>query len=118
MIDAHLAAGHDVVVPQFLARPDFIEELATAADAADAHFVELALGLSRSVAIAAFGERSAKPSNRTHVDAASLIGDMYDALETLLAGRTGVRRVPVIRDDVNATFHALIEAISAAGVNW
>jgi predicted kinase len=73
MIDTHLRAGHDVVIPQFLARPDFIEELSRTAHAADAHFVELALEIPRSDAIAAFVERSADPADQTHVDAAALV---------------------------------------------
>src|SRR3954465_8108698 len=39
----HLLAGHDVVVPQFLARPEFIDRLAALAADVGAPFVEVIL---------------------------------------------------------------------------
>lgn len=41
MIDSHLGTGHDVVVPQFLARVEFIDQLEAAARTAGAVFVEV-----------------------------------------------------------------------------
>jgi predicted kinase len=41
MARTHLAAGHDVFVPQFLGRVDFITELERLADQCDVRFVEI-----------------------------------------------------------------------------
>jgi hypothetical protein len=46
------------------------------------------------------------------------IGDMFDALEVLLAPRPNLTRVPVIRDDVDATLRTVVEAIAASGMSW
>ncbi len=48
MIDTHLGSGCDVVVPQLLARPDFIEQLEAVAAARGAEFVEIALDVTQS----------------------------------------------------------------------
>ncbi len=91
MIDIHLGSGYDVVVPQLLARPDFIEQLEEVAAAAGAEFVEIALDVTRAVAISAFEERRQAPTHSTHRDASDLVersrsadpvGEIYDALRT------------------------------------
>ena len=118
MIRTHLSAGHDVVVPQFLARVDFIEELERVAAECSADFVEIALVISRSEALAAFEARRLAPTAPTHRDAAQLVdrsgdpdavGAMYDRFVDLLQQRPNARRVPVTRGDVTATV-ALVEA--------
>lgn len=43
LVADHLGAGHDVVVPQFLGRAAYAEELAGIADRADARFIEVVL---------------------------------------------------------------------------
>jgi len=43
MAEAHLRDGHDVVIPQYLGRADFIESLAALAQRAGATFTELML---------------------------------------------------------------------------
>ena len=47
MIKTHLGSGYDVVVPQLLARNDFIEDLENAASETGAEFVEIAPRPSR-----------------------------------------------------------------------
>lgn len=88
MADAHLAAGRDVIVPQFLGRTDFIEQLADLANRSAATFAETALWIDRSRAITAFADRRAEPISQAHHDAAALVdrseradpvGHMYDA---------------------------------------
>ena len=53
----HLSAGRDVIVPQFLRRVGFIDELAEVADGTEASFVKTALWMDRVTAIAAFADR-------------------------------------------------------------
>ena len=127
MANTHLDAGLDLVVPQFLARTGFIEQLEQVARCADATFMEVVLELSRSDAIDAFGLRTRNPTHRVHVDAAELVdrsespdpvGDMYDALEQMLETRPGVHRVRVVLGDVEATFGAFVQALRDGGLAW
>jgi predicted kinase len=48
MATSHLADGHDVIVPQFLAEERFIADLDATASAARARFVEIALIVGRA----------------------------------------------------------------------
>lgn len=118
MARTHLSAGHDVLVAQFLARPDFIEELERVAVDCAARFVEIALILERHEAIAAFGRRSAAPENQSHRDAAALVarsgssdavGETYDAFLELLNARPAARSVGAKRNDVEGTLQ-LVDA--------
>jgi predicted kinase len=118
MATRHLTGGHDVVVAQFLARVDFIEELERAASVCNARFVEVALMIGRSEALEAFEQRRRTPTASTHADAALLVdaaggpdalGEMYDRYLELLERRPNAHRIPVTRGDIDATA-ALVEA--------
>ena len=113
MAEAHLSGERDVIVPQFLGRTDFIEQLASAADRSGAMFVEIALWLDRSGAIAAFADRRATPSTQAHHDAAALVdrseqadpvGQMYDAFVRVLEQRPATQRIEVVPGDIDQTF--------------
>jgi len=119
----HLASGNDVIVPQFLARAEFIEQLAETTATAGARFVEIALTLSRSDAVAAFRRRSAQPDTATHRDAAeavdaaggtSALETMYDDFMTLLQVREAAHRVEVTIGDIDGTVDMVESAISNA----
>jgi len=120
MAEMHLAAGRDVIVPQFLGRTDFIEQLTGVAHRSAATFVETALWIDRSRAITAFAERRAAPSAQAHHDAAALVdrsehadpvGQMYDAFIRVLEQRPATRRVEVIPGDIDQTFARFQEAL-------
>ena len=120
MAEAHLAAGRDVIVPQFLGRTDFIEQLAGVANRSAASFVETALWIDRSRAITAFADRRAAPSTQVHHDAAALVdrsehadpvGQMYDAFVRVLEQRPATRRVEVIPGDIDQTFARFEDAL-------
>ncbi len=113
MAEAHLVAGRDVIVPQFLGRTDFIDQLAGVADRCAATFVETALWIDRSSAITAFADRRAAPTTQAHDDAAALVdsakhddpvGRMYDAFVGVLEQRPATRRVEVVPGDIGQTF--------------
>ena len=96
MAKAHLVGGYDVIVPQFLGRPEFIDELSLLALDVGARFVEIALMIDRDLAQDAFDERSATARDQTRRDAAALversqadnaIGEMFDRYEALLEQR-------------------------------
>lgn len=121
MAATHLDAGHDVVVPQLLVRDTFVLELEAVARQTHAQFVEIALLATRDDTIRAFESRSVAPENQQHRDAQRLVelsggpggvGEMHDALMHFLDSRPMVRRVEIVRGDVEATL-ALVDAAIA-----
>lgn len=58
-IAAHLESARDVVVPQYLRRPDFIERLEATAEAHGAQFLETALVVDAASAESRFRTRAA-----------------------------------------------------------
>ena len=124
MAETHLNSGRDVIVPQFLGRVDFLEELAKVAQGAGAEFLEVVLMIDRASALEAFAERRGVPSTQTHRDAAALvdrsndadpIGAMYDALVRLVEQRPATMQVGVVRGDIARTFERFIEALGIDG---
>lgn len=120
MAKAHLDSGHAVIVPQFLARPQFIDQLGALAAGCGVAFVEVALTASRADAIAWFVERSQAPEAAAHDDAQRLVEltggtaqleAMYDAFRELVGQRASTRLVPVRRGDIDATYRGLLAAI-------
>ena len=121
MATAHLLDGHDVVVPQLLARETFLVELEQLAERVGARFVEIALIVDRGAALAAFEERSASPENQQHEDAQRLVEraggtaaliDLYDRVMAFIETRPTVRRVQPIRGDIEATVQFVEAAIA------
>jgi len=121
MARTHLAAGHDVFVPQFLGRAEFIDELALLAVETGAVFVEIALVLDREAARMAFAERSDDPQNDTHRDAAALVeqsggtsavDEMFDRYEALLDQRSSAIRIEAVRGDIDATVRVVEGVLS------
>jgi predicted kinase len=100
----HLAAGHDVVVPQLLARLTFIEQLEALAREVGAVFHEVVLLDSKENMLRRFAERSPEESTED-------LSTLYDRLMSLLATRPGVRTVQVTDGDVEATYRAVRSAL-------
>lgn len=122
MIRTHLTAGHDVVVPQFLARSGFAEDLAFAAQECDARFVSIALMIDRATACSEFAARSARSLEPTHRDAAAMversetpdaIGEMFDRWVEHLGSQDGVHRIDAIRGEVDHTLERVEEVLRA-----
>ena len=101
---AHLAAGHDVVVPQYLGRPAFVERLAALAAETGAEFREVVLMTSRDEALRRFRERADPAKDGTDLDA------MYDRLVALLPHRPGARVISA-DGDADATYAAFVDAL-------
>jgi predicted kinase len=121
MAAVNLTNGFDVIVPQFLARDDFIYELEKTALGVGARFVEVALIMDRAEAIKAFSERSAGSINQQHRDAQEMVeraggvaalADMYDEFVRLIDSRFSVRRVEVLHGDVLGTLERVEQAIA------
>jgi predicted kinase len=122
MASTHLAAGHDVVVPQFIARETFVVELETIAQDVDARFVEIALLAGRDDTLQAFSERSAAPENQQHRDAQQLVErsggsdalrESHDWFVQFLQTRPNALRITVVRGDIEATLRLVEMAIES-----
>jgi predicted kinase len=96
MAREHLGAGHDVVLPQYLGRTQFLEQAEQVAARAGAQFHEFVLMDNRDEVVRRFNERSAAAAEQAHVDAGALVaqlgGDdtlfaMYDRLLLVISAR-------------------------------
>jgi predicted kinase len=120
MIRTHLAAGLDVVVPQFLYRLPFILDLEGVAAESGSHFVEIVLVSSPEEAAARFAARS-ESNDPNHLDAVRLqqspgsrpIETLYASMFAVVADRPNTKLVESIPGDIAATFALLKEALPA-----
>lgn len=94
----HLGAGHDVVIPQFLGRPEFLEEAEQLATETGAEFREIVLMDSRDNALRRFAERGR--ADLTAAEAQGMLDRgggpeglsvMYDRLTRIVASRPAAR---------------------------
>jgi predicted kinase len=85
MADEHVAAGNDVIVGQYLAKTDFIEELERLADRWGADFIEFVLVLDDRTLLSRLERRAAQPSRSEHEVNARLVstGDVPDLLRSM-----------------------------------
>ncbi len=111
--DAHLRAGHDVLIPQFLGQVEFIEQAEQVAAQAGAAFREVALMDSKANSLRRFADRSRVAAGPAHLDArdhiASLGGPaelarMYDRLLAVIAARPGTLIVHTARGAVDQAY--------------
>jgi predicted kinase len=104
----HLLAGHDVVVPQFLGRPEFIDQLAALADEVGVDFVEVILLDSKENVLRRF---QARDDTSKAVDPQEL-STMYDRLLALAAARphASIIRTTAIPETYDALRHTLDRA--------
>lgn len=94
----HLDAGHDVVVPQYLGRVEFVTRLEEVAAEVRATFVEVVLMDERDEAI----ERAAGIEG---------VGEMYDRLVAMLASRPRAIVVDTMDSAVDEAYERLLAAI-------
>ena len=101
---AHLVAGHDVVVPQFLGRPDFIEQIEALAADVDADFVEIILVDTKENVLRRFAERGEPTTFPGDV------AEMYDRLMAIVPSRPRAVRLPVA-GDADRTYQSFMECL-------
>ncbi len=89
MAREHVRAGHDVVVPQFLGRLDFVSRLDSLAAELAVPFVEVALMLEGSVAWQRF---VARPHDEVVTE--TFFIEMHHRLDAVLDARPATRLVP------------------------
>ena len=110
---AQLEAGGDVVVPQFVRRPELIEQFRALAGESGARFVLVVLVSSAAEAAARFRTRGLEDPN--HADAAHLqdapgaapVEELYADMLAMLAGFPEAVRVQSVPGEVEATLEAV-----------
>lgn len=122
MTRTHLQAGHDVLVCQFLGRPDSVEELDQLAAAVGVPFVEIALTTGVGETAERLLRRSGDDSRPQRRDAAVLLDraggpdvltEMDARLERVVRSRPKTRRVHVVEGDLEGTYLGLLRAIDS-----
>lgn len=118
MAGTHLAGGHDVVLPQYLARLEAIEAFEEVARAQGAEFRELVLLDGREESVERFHlRRDDSPwgvHNRelvAHRGGSAMLADMYDRLLDVLRHRPSAVVVRSDLDAVEGTYAALVRAL-------
>jgi predicted kinase len=116
----HLGAGHDVVIPQFLGRVAFIEDLEHLAHDVGATFHEIVLLDSKEDALRRFVERSRAADEPAHVDAWDLLerlggldelAAMYDRLLTVIAHRPLAQVIDTVNGKVEETYRDIVTSV-------
>ena len=92
MADEHLATGHDVIVGQYLARTEFIEQLESLARRRIAQFIEFVLLVDRRALLSRLEHRAVTPDRAEHEVNARLVSardvpELVASMEQLLAQR-------------------------------
>jgi leucyl aminopeptidase (aminopeptidase T) len=75
MAGIHLASGHDVVIPQYVARIEFIEQVETVAVQAGVPFHEIVLLDSRENSVRRFERRGRSSTDPAHVHTQEMIDE-------------------------------------------
>lgn len=119
MARVHLSAGHDVVVPQYLGRPDYVLDLAALADSARVPFVEVALLTPPDLLTARFDTRSRAGATQAHRDAAALqpqldtdVAAMHARVLEVSATRPATRFLEPTPDDLDATYRTFLRMLA------
>jgi predicted kinase len=116
----HLTAGHDVVIPQYLGRPEFLEQLENLARETGASFDEIVLIDSKASALRRFAERgrpaagpvAAQAHDRAgHRGGTDELSAMYDRLIVLLASRPAARVVPTTSGQADQAYRDLLRTL-------
>lgn len=122
MVDTHLRAGHDVVMPQYLGRLDELEHFEHAARQAGAGFAEVVLLDDRASAVDRFDLRGDDETDPWHEEVRGLVQraggrvhleEMYDDLVELVSRRPDSILVPSEHGAVRKTYDRLMKALAA-----
>jgi len=118
MARAHLRAGHHVIVPQFIALPSYLDELAQVSADLAARHVELVLLDDAAASERRFHQRLNDPLWSEHqrvaaefVAAAGGYADQYQRLIDGLAGRNAAE-IPSVDGDLEGTYQLLLAHVT------
>jgi len=122
MARTHLDAGHDVVIPQYLGRVAFIEQIEQLAGDARVRFHEVVLLDSKPNMLRRFAERTlaARPE---HVEAdaqlrgggEAALAEMYDRLIQLIDQRPNARIIQSADGKPHDTYRRLLDVLERPG---
>lgn len=116
----HLAAGHDVVIPQFLGRLAFLEQAEQVAEQAAASFHEIVLLDSKENAVRRFAERTRAGADPAHLESQEMIDQrggpeelsaMYDQLMSVIAARPAVKVVPTSSGQADQAYRDFLRSL-------
>lgn len=117
MAKTHLLQGKDVIVPQFVAVPGYLDRLAEVAQAVDALYVECMLMDDPEAAERRFHARINDPLWAEHqriaarfIAEAGGYRDQYDRMIRGMAGRR-VTKIPSAEGDLDSTYAALLQVL-------
>lgn len=123
MAATHLASGHDVVLPQYVARSEFVAELIEVATQVGASFHEIVLLDDAASAEARFEQRAQDPVWRQHhreaVAAMAGSGGFKGMYERLMNALPQLPDAVVLRtsgDDVQTSYRALVGLLAPGGL--
>jgi predicted kinase len=119
MARTHIDAGHDVIIPQYLGRLPFIEQLEQLACDKAVPFHELVLLDSKHNTLRRFADRTRAAASPYHVEAATrldgesgaALAEMYDRLIEVIDQRPNARIVPSDHGNPAGTYRRLLEAL-------
>ena len=106
MVRTHLRSGHDVIIPQYLGRPAFLEQLDELAGQEGMRLHEIVLLDSRANLLRRFRARADGPE----ADDAEL-GEMYDRLLRIVEQRPNAKIVSSTDGHVDETYRRLLAAL-------
>ena len=121
LVDCHLSAGHEVIVPMFLGRLPFIERLAAAAHRHGVAFIEVLLAVDQPITADRFRTRRQElralsalhPEQDVDDDSVdAIITDALVRLTDIAAKRPGVKTVPAVTD-LNETYQLLLATLDS-----
>ena len=122
MAREHLGAGHDVVIPQYLGRPQFLAQAEQLAAELAVPFREFVLMTGRDDAVRRFQQRTAAAATRAHVEAGELMTQfggrpaleaMYDRLLLLLSHRPHAQVIQTRDGQPDAAYAELRRLVDA-----
>ena len=118
MMEEHLSSGFDVVVPQYVARAEFVHQMRRLATDAGADFYEIVLTDSVQSARDRFEARARDPIwLEHHAEAARQIAKvggfegMYDRLMSCLAELPDVEQIATSPGQIDDAYAAVLNAI-------
>ncbi len=121
MIEAYLSSGHDVVLPQLIAKPAELARIEGCARSSAARFVERFLMADVDQAVGRFNHRGEdEPEDPWHAQVRAIVasegGDevlvrYHAALEHLIAERPDAVAIQTSEGDVEETYQQLINSL-------
>jgi predicted kinase len=122
MAREHLRAGYDVVLPQYLGKPQFLEQAEAVADETGAEFHEIVLMDDRDEVARRFTARTQAAAEPAHVEAGELVAElggapmltaMYDRLLLVVSARPRARVVQCPEGAIDEAYREVLSLVEA-----